>query len=58
MYVCVHLSEHDSVKTVHSFELKLGMSIISYRRTNPLDFGECRMHSVLQEYKKKNNSDT
>ena len=49
MYVC----EHASVWTVHSIELKIGMHITSHRRTNPIDFDECRMNIFLQEYKKE-----
>ena len=28
------------------------MYITGHRRTNPIDFGGCRMHRFLQEYKK------
>ena len=54
MGVCVYVSEHDRVWTVHSVELKLGVYITGHRRTNPIDFGEYRMKSFfLQECKKK-----
>ena len=51
--VCVYVSEQDSVKTVHLIELKFREYITRYRRTNPIDFGECQMHSFLQECKKE-----
>ena len=38
---------------VNSIELKFGMYITGQSRTNPIDFGECRMYSFLQEYKKE-----
>ena len=52
MYVCVCVNEHAIVETVHWIELKFPMRITAYRRTSPIDFGECRMHSFLQEDKK------
>ena len=39
----VYVSEHDSILTVHQIELKYGMYITGYRRTNFIDFGEYRM---------------
>ena len=39
VYVCMYVSEHDSVSTVDSIELKFGMYITGHRRTNPIDFG-------------------
>ena len=38
--VCVYVSEHDSVYTVHSIELKFGMYIAGRRQTNTIDFDE------------------
>ena len=40
-----YVSEHDSVETVYSMELQFGM--LSRRRTNPVDFGECRIHNFI-----------
>ena len=40
------------IQTVHLIELKFGMHITSYRRINPIDFGEYRMNSFLKKYKK------
>ena len=42
-----------SIQMGHSIELKFGMYITGHRRTNPIDFGEYRMNSFLQEYKKE-----
>ena len=53
MYVCVYVSEHDSVKTVNSMVFKFGMYITGHRRTNPIGFAEYRMKIFLQEYKKE-----
>ena len=50
MYVCAY--EHDSV---YQIELKFGIDIIVYRRTNPIDFGECRMHSFFDRSAKNNS---
>ena len=36
-YVCVYVSEHDSIYMVHSIQLKFGMHIKGHRRTNPYD---------------------
>ena len=52
MYVCVDVSENDSVLTVHSIDLKFDVYITGYCRTNPIDFGECRMHRFLRSTKK------
>ena len=38
---------------MHSIEFKFGVYITGHRRTNPIDFGENRMNSFLQEYKKE-----
>ena len=37
---------------MHSIEFKFCMHITDHRRTNPIDFGEYRVNSFLQEYKK------
>ena len=42
-----------SIQIVHSIELKFGMHAIDHRRTNLIDFGECRTYSFLQECKNK-----
>ena len=42
-----------SIQIVHSIELKFGMYIIGHRSTNCIDFGEYRMNSFLQEFKKE-----
>ena len=38
-----------SIQIVHSIELKSGIHITGLRRTNSIDFGECRMHRFLIE---------
>ena len=56
IYVCMSISEHDSVKTGHSIELTLRMYITGHRRTNSIDFNKCRMYIyiyILQECKKE-----
>ena len=44
-----------SIQMVHSIELKFGMYITSYRRTNPIDFGEYQMNSFFYSSTKKNS---
>ena len=53
MHVCERkrVNEHDSVLKVHSIELKFGMHITGERRTNPLDFGECRIYMYIYFFK-------
>ena len=41
VYVCVYVSEHDSVLSI---ELKFGMYIAGRRWRNPIGFGEYRMN--------------
>ena len=41
-----------SIQMMHSIELKFGMHIIGYHRTNPIDFGECCMHSFFERVQK------
>ena len=53
MYVCLRKSKHDSVEGVHSIQLKFDMNITGHRRTNPMDFAECRMHNFFTGVKKK-----
>ena len=43
MYVCVHVSEHYSAKTVHSIELRFGMYITGHRFTYCVDFNEFKI---------------
>ena len=40
---------------VHSIEFKFGLYITSYRRINPIDFGEYRMNSFFYRSTKKNS---
>ena len=54
MCVCMHVSEHDSVLPVYPIELKFGMYMTGHRRTNPTDFGKCRMYSFFYRSTKKN----
>ena len=42
-----------SIQAVHSIELKSGMHITGHCRTNPIDFGKCRMHSFFYRSTKK-----
>ena len=51
--VCVYVIEHDSVKIVHSIELKFSKSITGHRRTNPIDFAEYRMNSFFTGVQKR-----
>ena len=53
MCVCVHVSEHNSVQTAHSIEIKFVMYITGHRRTNPTDFGEYRMNSFFTGVQKR-----
>ena len=49
----MYASEHNSILTVHSIELKFDMHIIVHRFIYCVDFSEYRMNSFfLQEYKK------
>ena len=43
--MCVYVSEHDSVQTMHAIEFKFGMYITGHHRTNSIDFGEYLMNS-------------
>ena len=43
VHMCVYVSEHDSVQTVHSIEFKFGMNITVHRRTNHFKFGDSGM---------------
>ena len=38
---------------MHSIELEFGMYITDHRRTNPIDFGECRIYSFFIGVQKK-----
>ena len=38
---------------MHSIVLKFDMHITDFRRTHPIDFGECRMHSFFYRSTKK-----
>ena len=55
-YMCVrvYVSEHDSVKMVHSIEFKFSMYVIGHRRTNRIDFGEYRMNTYFYRSTKMN----
>ena len=55
MCVNVYESEHDSVLTVYSINLKFGMYIIGHRQTNSIVFGECWMLSVFTGEQKKSS---
>ena len=53
MYVCMYVSEYNSVKTIHSIEFKFGMYITGHRWTNPIDFGEYWMNSFFTGVQKR-----
>ena len=45
----------NAIASEWSFELKFGMHITDYRRTNSIDFSECRLHSFFTGVTKKNS---
>ena len=46
-------SEHDSILTVISTDLKCGMYATGHRRTNPINFCEYKMHSFFTGVQKR-----
>ena len=53
VFVCVCVSKHDSVYTMHSIKFKFGMFVIGHCRTNPIDFSEYPTNIFLREYRKE-----
>ena len=51
--MCV--SEHVSLKMVHSIELTFNMCITGCCRTNPIDFAQCMIYSFFYRSTKSNS---
>ena len=47
--------KYSSILMVYLIELKFGIYIIGHHQMNPLDFGECRIYTILYRGIKNNS---